>query len=451
MRVFVKAPLLIIGSLIMALSVNPGMAAVPAIIIPIVIVITAVNLALAYPRFRRVQKAVDRLNSTTREFLSGIRVVKAFNRSNYEEARFEQSNDELSDASMRVMWVMARFTPSVFLSVNIGIMAVLWYGGIRVHTGSITTGQVLAFVNYMTQILVSLIMLSFIFNMMVRAKASAERIGEVFCREEKMESNQHPLPLQEKISLIEFRNVTFSYPSSSESFFHRPVLQNISFSCRSGMTVGIIGSTGAGKSTLVSLLPRFYDPTSGSITIDGIDIRLADISQLRDKIAIVPQKSVLFTGTIAENIRWGNREASLEEVRQAAEIAQAHSFISEFPEGYDSIVGRGGVNLSGGQKQRISIARALVRKPQILILDDSTSALDAGTETRLRTALKNSISGMTCFIIAQRLASVLEADEILLLDEGKISGSGHHRDLLKSNHLYAELYHSQIGREVPDV
>ncbi len=448
MRVFVKAPLLIIGSLIMALSVNPGMAAVPAVIIPVVIIIIIFNLRAAYPRFGKVQTAIDRVNAAMREFLSGIRVVKAFNRSEYEEARFSGFNRELADASASVMRVMAGFTPSILLAVNLGILAVLWYGGIRVNTGSMSTGQILAFVNYMTQILFALIMLSFIFNMLVRARASAERIGKVFNSTDRMVYSMQPVIFRKESVMIEFDNVTFSSFSKDGKSRREPVLKDISFSCRPGMTVGVIGATGSGKSTLVSLIPRFYDPSSGRVLANGIDIRDADIRSLRDMIAFVPQKTILFTGTILENIRLGNPGASPDEVLEASKTAQAHTFISEFPEGYDSLLGRGGVNLSGGQKQRLAIARALVRKPQILIMDDSTSALDAGTETRLLEALSGSIHEMTRFIISQRLTSVLEADAILLLDGGQVAGFGPHHNLLKSSLLYAELYHSQIGHEV---
>ena len=450
MRLFVKAPLLIIGSLVMALSVNPGMAIVPAVIIPAVIVIIIFNLRRAYPRFRQVQSALDRLNGTMREFLSGVRVVKAFNRSEYEENRFSYVNQDLSGAFISVMRVMAGFIPSVLLTVNLGILAVLWYGGFRVNAGEMRTGQILAFVNYMTQILFSLIMLSFIFNMLVRARASAERIGAVFNTSEKMIYSPYPILINRESLRIEFENVSFSYSSKDRESVREQVLQNVSFTCMAGMSFGIIGATGSGKSTLVSLIPRFYDPSSGHIFANGIDIRDVDIGSFRGNIAFVPQKSVLFTGTIIENIRWGNPEASEFEVFEAAKTAQAHDFITEFPEGYNSILGRGGVNLSGGQKQRLAIARALVRKPVVLIMDDCTSALDAGTETRLREALRESARGMTCFTISQRLTSVLESDVILLLDSGKQAGLGRHSELLKSSLLYSELYHSQIGYEVPE-
>jgi ATP-binding cassette subfamily B protein len=451
MRIFVKAPLLIIGSLVMALSVNPGMAVVPAVVIPVVVFIIFLNLRWAYPLFRNVQAALDRVNGTMREFLSGIRVVKAFNRSDYEQTRFSEANSELSGAFIRVMKVMAGFIPSVLLAVNLGILAVLWYGGYRVDLGQMKTGQILAFVNYMTQILFSLIMLSFIFNMLVRARASAERIGAIFNTEDRMVYSMHPILPGRKNFRIEFDKVSFSYFAGEGQRAREPVLDNISFVCGAGDNIGIIGATGSGKSTLVGLIPRFYDPSSGSIFANGINIRNVDIRSLREKIAIVPQKSVLFTGTIMENILWGNPAASEEDVIEASRIAQAHGFISGFPGGYSSVIGRGGVNLSGGQKQRIAIARALVRKPGILIMDDSTSSLDAGTETRLQEALFNSdAGGLTCFIISQRISSVLESDSILLLDGGRLEGFGSHAELLKSSVLYRELFHSQIGSEVPE-
>ncbi|MDF2520713.1 MAG: transporter, partial [Clostridia bacterium] len=354
MRIFVRAPLLCIGGLIMAVVINPGMAWIPAAVVPIVAILIFFSMKLGYPRFTKVQKSLDKVNGVMREYLSGVRVVKAFNRFSYETERFGEVNSELSHRSTSAMRVMAVFTPFITLTVNISIVAVLWFGAIKVNNGSMQAGQIIAFINYMTQILFSLIMISNVFNIFVRAKASAERIGEVLAENDSMYKEANPESIENDKGRIDFTDVSFSYGNSSGE----PVLKNISFSCLPGETLGIIGSTGAGKSTLVGLIPRFYDTVSGTVRVNGVDIKKVNMKELREKIAIVPQKTVLFTGTIAENIRWGDERADEAEVEQAAKAAEAHDFISAFPEGYDTQLGQGGVNLSGGQKQRISIARA---------------------------------------------------------------------------------------------
>lgn len=442
MRIFVKAPLVCIGSLIMAILLNPSMAVVLFMLVPVVGVLIYISMRIGYPFFMKVQRAMDRINGVMREYLAGVRVVKAFNRFDYEVERFSESNKELGSISKKAMRIMAVFNPAISLSVNLGIVAVLWLGGIRVSRGNIEVGEVIAFINYMTQILFSIVMISHVFNMLIRARASVERIGEVMLQESTLRDAEKPVKLSAARGEVEYEHVHFSYAGGSDY-----ILKDIGFKCKPGETLGIIGSTGTGKSSLINLLPRFYDVKSGAVKVDGIDVRDMNQKELRDIIAVVPQKSILFTGTIMENIRWGREDCTLEEVYGAARSAQAHEFISAFPEGYDTVLGQGGVNLSGGQKQRISIARALVRKPKILILDDSTSAVDVATEARIREALRKNTEGMTTIIIAQRITSVMSADRIIVLDNGEITGMGTHEELLKSCEVYKDIFRSQIGKE----
>jgi len=443
MRIFVKAPLLAVGSLIMATLLNPPLSLVLVVLVPIIGVLIFMNMKIGYPFFKKVQRALDKVNEVLREYLSGVRVVKAFNRFDYEDERFEDANQDLTSISVRAMRVMAVFTPIITLIVNIGIVAVLWIGGLSVNKGNMDVGKIIAFINYMTQILHSLMMISMGFTMFVRARASADRIDEVF----KQKNNMITMGENEKVfsgkGRIEFQDVSFSYTGNLKD----SVLKDISFSCLSGETVGIIGSTGAGKTSLISLIPRFYDVSRGSVKVDGVDVRDVNPRELREKISIVPQKTVLFTGTILDNLRWGKEEATQDEVVQVSTIVHAHDFISSFPEGYDTLLGQGGVNLSGGQKQRISIARALIRNPEILILDDSTSAVDVNTEGKIREAFKKFSGEMTTLIIAQRITSVLGADKILVLDNGNLVGIGSHEELMRNCEVYKDIFHSQIGKE----
>jgi ATP-binding cassette, subfamily B, multidrug efflux pump len=444
MRIFVKSPLICIGSLIMAANLNPHLAVVLLVVVPLVGLLIVINMRIGFPLFAKVQKALDRINGATREYLAGVRVVKAFNRFDHEMDKFDAANTNYQQRNTVAMRVMSVFSPSVMLTVNFGIVAVIWLGGIRVNNGQMQVGHIMAFIHYMTQILFSLLMIGFVFNMFVRAKTSAERIGEVFAENDRVEWEKQAGREAEGAGRIDFENVVFSYDGASGD----PILKNITLTCLPGETVGIIGSTGSGKSSLVSLIPRFYEVSSGSLKVDGEDIRTLDPNQLREKISIVPQKSILFTGTIEDNIRWGKEDAAPEEISQAARMAQADEFISSFPEGYQTQLGQGGVNLSGGQKQRLSIARALVRQPDILILDDSTSAVDTATETRIKDALKSYERTMTCLLIAQRITSVIDADKIVVLDNGEIVGIGRHEELMHSCLSYQEIYRSQIGKEV---
>ncbi|MED1954292.1 ABC transporter ATP-binding protein [Brevibacillus centrosporus] len=444
MRIFVKAPLTCIGGLIMATQLNPRLAVVLAVVVPIVGLFIYLNMKIGFPFFMKVQQSLDRVNGVMREYLSGVRVVKAFNRFDFEVDKFSHANEELQTKSISATRVMSIFSPAIMLTVNLGIVAVLWMGGLAAEQGDMQVGHIIAFTNYMTQILFSLMMISMVFNMFVRAKASAGRIGEVFAEENRMTWKEQESLQGDGKGRIDFEHVSFSY----EGGHGESVLKDITFSCLPGETVGIIGSTGSGKSSLVGLIPRFYDATKGTVRVDGVDVREVDPKLLREKMAIVPQKTVLFTGTVKENIRWGKEEATDEEMELAARMAQAHDFIERTPDGYQARVGQGGINFSGGQKQRLSIARALVRKPEILILDDSTSAVDVATETKIKEALREYAQGLTCLLIAQRITSVMDADKIVVLDQGELVGIGTHESLLKDCRVYQEIFQSQIGKEV---
>ncbi|WP_070000278.1 ABC transporter ATP-binding protein [Cellulosilyticum sp. I15G10I2] len=449
MRIFVKAPILCIGSIIMAVSLSPKMSLVLLIIVPIIVWLIVINLSMGYPYFVKIQKALDQINTVMREYLAGVRVVKAFNRFDYEVERFEKKNVYLSNINMRAAKRMAIFAPVIQLTINIGIVIILWLGGTAVQSGSIKVGEIIAFINYMTQILFSLSMITHVFMSFVRAKASSERIQQVFKEENEKsfykltdEGNEAFQSTAQKGSVV-FDKVWFSYHHTLES----PVLKYIDFKCNKGEIVGVIGATGAGKSTLINLIPGFYYPTSGAVKVNGVDIKTINPKYLREKIAVVPQKTILFTGTIEENIRWGKAKATMEEIKEAASIAQAHEFIAGFPEGYETQLGQGGVNLSGGQKQRIAIARALIKKPEILILDDCTSAVDLKTEAKIRSGLRQYMQEVTSFIITQRISSIMDADKIIVLNHGEIVGNGKHEVLLNNCKVYREILSSQRDKE----
>ena len=447
MRIMVKAPLLAIGGIVMAVLLDARMSLVLVATVPVVVWLIARSLGTSYPFYRRIQSSLDRVNGVMREYLSGVRVVKAFGRFDHEESRFAEANEDLSASMTKAMRVMAVFSPLMSLTLNLGIGAVLWFGNVRVASGSMRLGQVVAFVNYMTQILGSLMMMSMIFNMFVRARASAERIGEVFAGRPEGAGAAPAVPVPRAGSAagrrgwsVEFDRVGLTYDEAGE-----PALRGVSLSCPPGAVIGIIGSTGSGKSSLVGLMPRFFDATEGRVLVEGRDVRDWELGCLRAGIALVPQRSLLFTGTVLENLRWGKPDATLDEAEEAARAACAHEFIEELPDGYDSLIGRGGLSLSGGQRQRIAIARALIRKPAILVLDDSTSAVDAVTELRIREALRSGCSGTTVFLIAQRISSVKSSNTILVLDEGAMAGLGSHEELLGSCEVYRDIHASQVG------
>lgn len=439
MRIFVRAPLLAIGCIIMSIRLDFKMALIVLTIVPIVGILIYLNLRYGYPYFIKVQRAIDKVNGVIREYLRGVRVVKAFNRFDFEEERFESVNDDLTYKSIASMRFMAVFNPIITLIVNIAIAIIIWSGATRVNIGTIQVGKVVAFTNYMTQLLFALMATSMIFSSLIRAKTSSERINEIFLEENNIKEVKDKIYNSSEKGNIKFENVTFSYKGLKGD----PIIDDVSFSLEKGMTLGIVGSTGSGKTTLVNLIPRFYDSKSGKILIDGIDIRDYTFEELRAKISIVPQKTVLFSGTIKENIKWGKENATDDEIVEACKIADADSFISSFNKGYDSTVGQGGSNLSGGQKQRVAIARALVKRPEILILDDSTSSLDTDTEYRIRKSLKEYSKDMTTILIAQKISSVINADKIIVLDHGKIVGEGTHDELMSNCEVYKDIYKSQ--------
>lgn len=442
MRVYVKAPILFIGALVMAVILSLQLSMIFVVLIPILGVLIFLNIKLGYPKFKKVQKSIDNINSTMREFLSGIRVVKAFNRSAYEENRFNRANLELNESATSAMRLISVFTPLLGLCINIGIVVVLWFGGVMVFNDDLEVGKIVAYINYMTQIFIYVQIILNIFNQLIRAMTSYDRVKEVMDIEETEKLSGKELNDSLKGEL-EFKNVNFSYHDSSEL----DVLKNISFNCHMGETIGIIGSTGSGKTSIINLILGYYRAKSGKIFFNGQNIDDLNIHDLRSKIAYVPQEVHLFSGTIAENISWGKKDATEDEIEIAAKIAKAHDFIVSFPYGYDTYLGQQGVNLSGGQKQRISIARAVIKKPELLIMDDSTSAVDFSTESLIKKAINEYSNSITTIMIAQRIHSLSNADKIIVLDKGEISAIGTHNELLSTSELYKEIYRSQIGED----
>lgn len=453
MRIMLKAPVTCVGAVALIIFQMPRLLPLMLVILVCAGLLIYGNMKLGYPRFDRMQRKLDGLNHTSREFLSAIRVVKAFRAEEQEQEKFQEASLQLAEAGISSMRVMAVFGPLINLTVNGGIVVMLWLSG-REMAGEI--GQLMACVNYMTQVLFALGMVSNILNSAVRAVASSARVqeildetpaqAEVSARKELSSRAEAPSPDDGKrrepggsVS-IAFRQVSFAYAGTS-----RPAVQEADFTVREGETVGIIGPTGSGKTTLVNLVPRFYDATRGQVLVEGRDVTLTPTEQLRGYIAVVPQKALLFSGTILENLRWGDKEATPEEVRRAAEAACAEEFVSKLPEGYDTLLGQGGVNLSGGQKQRLSIARALLKKPRVLILDDCTSALDATTEARVLAGIRRESAGMTVLLVSQRIATVMKADHILCMEDGRVCGFGSHQDLMTDCEPYRAIYDSQIG------
>lgn len=443
MRIFVKAPVIGIGATVMAFILNAKMALILLVIIPIVGLIIYFNLKISYPIFTNIQKSLDRVNGVMREYLAGIRVVKAFNRYTYERSRFKNVNEDLKDITLKGLRTVAIFSPMIAFTVNVGIVLVLWFGGYAANAGAMEVGKIMAFVNYMTQVLFSLTIMSRLLNIFIRSKTSSDRIAEVFNEDNTILVKENPEVIENTKGQLEFKDVSFKYKDSSKY-----ILEDINFKVNPGEMLAIIGSTGSGKTSLINLIPRFYDVNKGGIIIDGKNISELDPEQLRMEIAIVPQKTLLFTGSIKSNIKWGNSNATEDEVELVAKISQAHDFILSFTEGYNTYLGQGGLNLSGGQKQRISIARALIKKPSILILDDSTSAVDLITERKIKTGLKEYLKDTTTILIAQRITSVMDADKILVMDRGKIVGLGNHKELMRDNEVYQDIYNSQIGKGV---
>ena len=440
LRIMVRAPLLFVGGIIMAISLNKNLSIIFLFSIPILASIFLFIMKKSFPLFSEVQKRIDYINNVVRENLVGIRVVRAFRREDYEKERFKYANTMLMNAVIKAIMLMIIATPLFMLVMNLSILVVLWFGGLLVNQGNMKVGEVMAYINYMGQIMFSLMMIGNILMFVSRASVSAERVLEVL--EEKIDiqnkENADKTPIRG--GKVKFEHVYFSYFNKEES-----VLKDINFEVNS---CEIIGMTGSGKSTLVNLIPGLYDVTSGRILIDGRDIRDIDLKILRDAISMVPQDTILFSGTIKENICWGKEDATYEEIIESAKIAQAHEFIIRLPQGYDTVIGERGVTLSGGQKQRIAIARALIKKPKILILDDATSALDFATEQKIIHGLRGIIKNCTTFIVAQRVSTMMNADKIIVLDKGKIVGLGYHAELLKNNDFYREIYKSQIDEGV---
>ncbi|WP_440114028.1 ABC transporter ATP-binding protein [Paenibacillus sp. QZ-Y1] len=442
LRMMIMAPMMCIGGIFMAVSQDAKLSTIFLVVLPILAGAIALIGAKGLPLFKQIQKKLDRLNLVLREQLTGIRVVRSFNRGEHERVRFNGANSDLRDVSIKVNVLMATLMPVMMLVMNFSMIAILYFGGQRINSGNMDIGSLIAFIQYAMQIMFSLIMVSIIFVMIPRASASAERINEVLDMQPDLSNPDQPRGMSALQGTIEFDNVTFRYPGAENA-----ALSNISFTARSGETTAIIGGTGSGKSTLLSLIPRFYDVTEGTVRVNGTDVRELRQEDLRAKIGFVPQKAVLFTGTITENIRHGKDDATMEEVVRAARTAQAENFITEMKDGYDSLIAQGGNNVSGGQKQRLSIARALVRHPEVYIFDDSFSALDFKTDARLRAALKSETTEAAVLIVAQRVSTVMDADRILVMDEGRIVGSGTHKELLEHNEVYREIVSSQLTEE----
>ncbi|HBL81861.1 MAG TPA: ABC transporter [Clostridiales bacterium] len=440
LRMCLRAPGMLIGALIMAILLSPSLSVIFAVAMPVILITLLFVISKGYPRFSKMQTKIDALNSNVQENLTNVRVVKSFVREDYERQKFGTSNHNLRKATTSAMTVMITMMPLMMLFMNLTTIAVLWFGGNQVIAGGMPVGDLTAFVTYITQILISLMMVVMMFMTSSRALASANRVVEVLDEEPDL-NDFHAAHKDAEIQngKIEFRNVDFKYYKTSQD----KVLENISLTIEPGETVGIIGSTGCGKSTLVSLIPRLYDADSGEVLIDGIDVRDYDLKKLRQGIGMVLQKNVLFSGTLEENMRWGKEDATMEEIEENAGYAQADLFIKGFTDQYQTELGQGGVNLSGGQKQRVCIARALIKNPKIIILDDSTSAVDTATEAKIREAFSTNLKHSTKIIIAQRITSVSGADKIVVLDEGKICGVGTHEELLASNEEYQEIYYSQ--------
>ena len=443
LRMMLRAPGMLIGALIMAFMMNRELAAVILVVIPILVILIGIVIKTAFPRFTIMQKKLDTLNSTIQEMLTNVRVIKSFVRGDYEEEKFSRANEDLKKSSLSAFNVVILNMPIMMLMMNLTTLGVVWFGGKQILVGRMPVGDLTAFTTYIVQILMSLMMLAIVLLQSSRAMASLHRITEVLdARIDLTDENSAQKDKRVENGTVEFKDVSFRYYKENKE----PVLSHINFKIDSGKILGIIGSTGSGKTTLVQMIPRLYDPDEGEVLVDGVNVKEYSLEHLREGVGMVLQKNVLFSGTIRENLMWGDENASEEEVEKAATAAQA-GFVRDFTEGYETELGQGGVNVSGGQKQRLCIARALLKKPKILILDDSTSAVDTATEAKIRESFSGLLKETTKIIIAQRITSVMEADEILVLDEGEIVGKGTHEELLKTCEAYQEIYYSQMDKE----
>ena len=442
LRMMIYAPLMFIGGIIMAIQKDAQLAMILVVALPLILGVMFFVGKKGMPLFKSLQKKLDKVNLVFREGLTGIRVIRAFSRTEHESKRFDETNKELTQTGIKVNRIIAVLMPIMFLIINLATIAVVWFGGHRIDAGAMQVGDLMAFIQYIMRIMFSLMMLSMMFILIPRASASAERINEVLDMQPEISDPINPVQCGNKKGYIEFKNVSFNYPGAEES-----AIKNISFSACPGETTAIIGGTGSGKTTLVSMILRFYEAAEGQVLVD--DTPVTDMTQecLRQKIGYVPQKAVLFTGSVSENIRYGKADATNEEITEAAQISQAAEFINEREGEYDSIISQGGTNISGGQKQRLSIARALVRKPEVYIFDDSFSALDFKTDALLRKALKGVTSESTVLIVAQRVSTIMNADRIIVLDNGSINGIGTHKELLQSCEVYREIVSSQLSEE----
>ena len=446
LRMALRAPGMFLGALIMAFMMNRQLAVIILIVIPLLLTAILLILKTAFPRFGEMQRRLDRLNSGIQESLTNVRVVKSFVREAHEIEKFSRLNRDLKESSLRALRIVITTMPVMMFAMNVTTLAVVWYGGNIIIAGKMPVGDLTAFTTYIVQILMSLMMLSMVFLQSSRASASMKRINEIFDTEIGL-NDDNAKNKDKKVTegRVEFKDVSFGY--SGENGRKDLVLEGISFTAEPGQTIGIIGSTGSGKTSLVQLIPRLYDVTGGEVLVDGVNVKEYSLKHLREGVGMVLQKNILFSGTIEENLRWGNEDAPMEDVIRFSESAQADPFVKNFKNGYDTEMGQGGVNVSGGQKQRLCIARALLKRPKILILDDSTRAVDTATEAKIRESLYHDLKDTTKIIIAQRISSVQEADQILVLEDGKIIGHGTHEELLKTCETYSEIYTTQIGNQ----
>lgn len=439
LRMFVRTGMQFIGGIAVILTLNVNFGIVLVISLPVQLIAVAIIMKKASPLFSIVQSRLDKVNSVVQENVSGARVVKAFTREEYEINRFDNANTDLMTTNLKVQKLLATLNPILMIIMNASVIAIIMIGGFQVEAKAMQVGEVMAAVTYITQILMSVMMVGMMFQQVSRSAASMKRVNEVLSTNPVI-SDGHKSADSDNSGTVEFRNIGFSYPGSSG----KPVLSGIDLKAEKGQMIAILGSTGCGKTSLVNLVPRFYDATEGDVLVDGINVKDYDVDTLRSKIGVVLQKSELFSGTVAENIRWGCETATDEEVKTAAKIAQAEEFIDGFNDGYDTMISEKGASLSGGQKQRMAIARAIIKKPEILIFDDSTSALDLSTEAKLHKALRENLSGVTVIMIAQRIASVMRADKIAVLENGSICAFGTHKELMESSSVYRDIYYSQM-------
>lgn len=440
LRMMLRAPGMLIGALCVSIAMNPRLSMILLVVIPLLVLGIYTIIRISFPKFTLMQKKLDDLNSGIQENMTNVRVVKSFVREEYEKEKFGRANKDFKESTIHALKYMILTMPIMTLAMNITTLAVVWYGGKQIIVGDMMAGDLTAFTTYIVQILMSLMMLSMVILNGSRALASVRRVSEVLDAEIDLRDEKADSTLKVEKGRIEFKNVHFRYYKNNEQW----VLENVNLSIDAGETVGIIGSTGCGKTSLVQLIPRLYDTDKGEVLVDGHNVKEYSLEHLRNNVGMVLQKNILFSGTIKENLLWGDENASMEEVRQFAESAQANKFVDNFTDGYETELGQGGVNVSGGQKQRLCIARAMLKKPKILILDDSTSAVDTATEAKIRESFQTTLKSTTKLIIAQRITSVMEADKIIVMDDGKITGMGTHEELLRDCEAYQEIYDSQM-------